>query len=139
MVIRFNQFKTEPKTLKTQDTNWATAYSPTKVPVKFHHNVYVILLDSAVAKERKVRALNPKRDSKKPCVYVGMTGIPPIERFQNHKDGYKASYYACKYGVRLLPELYEYLNPMPYEAACQMEKELAEDLREQGYTVCGGT
>ena len=106
---------------------------------QFHHNVYVILLDAAVAKERKVRALNPKRDAKKPCVYVGMTGIPPIERFQNHKDGYKASYYACKYGVRLLPELYEYLNPMPYEAACQMEKDLAEELREQGYTVCGGT
>jgi predicted GIY-YIG superfamily endonuclease len=105
---------------------------------RFHHNVYVILLDSAVAKERKVRALNPQRDAKKPCVYVGMTGIPPIERFQNHKDGYKASYYACKYGVRLLPDLYEYLNPMPYEAACQMEKDLAEDLREQGYTVCGG-
>jgi hypothetical protein len=110
-----------------------------QAPEQFHHNIYVILLDGAVSKERKVRALNPKRDGKKPCVYVGMTGIPPIERFQNHKDGYKASYYACKYGVRLLPELYEYLNPMPYEAACQMEKELAEDLREQGYTVCGGT
>ena len=47
---------------------------------QFHHNVYVILLDGAVAKERKVRALNPKRDAKKPCAYVGMTGIPPIEK-----------------------------------------------------------
>jgi hypothetical protein len=39
----------------------------------------------------------------------------------------------------LLPELYEYLNPMPFEAAVQMEKDLAEDLREGGYTVAGGT
>jgi hypothetical protein len=44
-----------------------------------------------------------------------------------------------KYGLRLMPELYEYLNPMPYEAAAQMEKDLAEDLRADGYTVAGGT
>lgn len=106
---------------------------------QFHHHVYVVLLDKAALKDRKVIAANPKRDSKKPCVYVGMTGLPPIERFQNHKDGYKSSHYVQKYGVRLLPELYEYLNPMPYDAACQMEKDLAADLRDQGYTVCGAT
>jgi hypothetical protein len=106
---------------------------------RFHHHVYVVLLDGAVLLEPRVLLANPKRDPAKPCVYVGMTGIPPIERFQNHKDGYKASHYVQKYGVQLLPELYEYLNPMPFEAACQMEKELAEELREQGYTVCGGT
>jgi len=27
---------------------------------------------------------------------------------------------------------------MPYEAAMQMERDLAEDLRNQGYTVTGG-
>ncbi|MGD0016040.1 MAG: hypothetical protein ABSC38_00755 [Verrucomicrobiia bacterium] len=106
---------------------------------KLHHNVYVVLLDAAVLHERRVLMANPKRDPAKPCVYVGMTGIPPIKRFQNHKNGYKSSHYVKKYGVRLLPELYEYLNPMPFGAACQMEKELAEELREQGYTVCGGT
>jgi hypothetical protein len=106
---------------------------------RHHHNVYVVLLDETVWREGKFRALNPGRDKAKPCVYVGMTGLPPIERFQNHKDGYKASYYVCRYGIRLLPELYEYLNPMPYEAAAQMEQDLAEDLRAQGYAVCGGT
>jgi hypothetical protein len=35
--------------------------------------------------------------------------------------------------------LYEYLNPMPLEAAAQMEKGLTEDLRAEGYTVAGGT
>jgi hypothetical protein len=39
----------------------------------------------------------------------------------------------------LMPELYEYLNPMPFEAAAQMEKDLTEDLRADGYTVAGGT
>ena len=43
-----------------------------------------------------------------------------------------------RYGIRLLPELYAHLNPMPYEAAVQMEMDLAEDLRRAGYTVAGG-
>ena len=33
-----------------------------------HHNLYVVVLEPAVGKLRKVRAENPKRDSKKPCV-----------------------------------------------------------------------
>ena len=37
-----------------------------------------------------------------------------------------------------MPELYEHLNPMPFEAAAQMEKDLTEDLRAEGYTVTGG-
>jgi hypothetical protein len=37
-----------------------------------------------------------------------------------------------------MPELYEHLNPMPFEAAVQMEAELAEDLRAARYTVTGG-
>ena len=43
-----------------------------------------------------------------------------------------------RYGIRLLPELYEHLNQMPFEAAVQMEMDLAEDLRRAGYTVTGG-
>lgn len=103
-----------------------------------HHNVYVVLLDAAVGRLRKVRAENPKRDSKKPCVYVGMTGLAPEERFVNHKAGIKAAAVVTRYGIRLLPELYAHLNPMPFEAAAQMEVDLAEDLRRAGYTVTGG-
>ena len=103
-----------------------------------HHNVYVVLLDPAVGRVRKVRAENPKRDRKKPCVYVGMTGLTPEERFTNHKAGNKAAWVVKRYGLRLLPELYAHLNPMPFEAATEMEKDLAEDLRRAGYTVTGG-
>jgi hypothetical protein len=39
---------------------------------------------------------------------------------------------------RLLPELYAHLNPMPYAAASQMEKDLADDVRRTGHTVTGG-
>jgi hypothetical protein len=103
-----------------------------------HHNVYVILLDPAVGKIRKVRAENPKRDSKKPCVYVGMTGLTPEERLANHKAGIKDAWVVQRYGLHLLPELYTHLNPMPFEAAVEMEKDLAADLRRMGYTVTGG-
>ena len=104
-----------------------------------HHYVYVVLLDPQAAKDRRLLALNPGRDPAKPCVYVGMTGLSPEERFRNHKSGIKAARMVERYGIKLLPELYECLNPMPYEAAAQMERDLAEDLRAQGFTVAGGT
>ena len=103
-----------------------------------HHNVYVVLLDPAAGRLRTVRAANPRRDPKKPCVYVGMTGLTPEERFANHKAGIKDASVVKRFGLRLAPELYQHLNPMPYEAAAQMEKDLAEDLRRAGYTVAGG-
>ena len=103
-----------------------------------HHKVYVVLLEPAAARLRAVRAAKPRRDPKKPCVYVGMTGLDPEERFANHKQGIKAAPVVKRYGLRLLPELYAHLNPMPFEAAAQMEMDLAEDLRRAGYTVTGG-
>ena len=103
-----------------------------------HHNVYVVLLDPAVGKIRTVRLANSNRDRKKPCVYVGKTGLTPEERFANHKAGIKAASVVKHYGTGLLRELYEHLNPMPYEAAAKMEVDLAEDLRRAGYTVTGG-
>ena len=103
-----------------------------------HHNVYVVLLAPAAARLRAVRAANPGRDPKKPCVYVGMTGLNPEERFANHKQGVKAAAVVKRYGLRLMPEMFAHLNPMPFEAAAQMEHDLAEDLRREGYTVTGG-
>ena len=96
------------------------------------------LLDPATGRIRKVRAADPKRDLKKPCVYVGMTGLSLEERFANHKAGIKDAWVVKRYGLRLLPELYAHLNPMPYDAAAEMERDLAEDLRRAGHTVTGG-
>ena len=106
---------------------------------EFHHNVYVVLLSNAALKDRSILWHNPERDPSKPAVYVGMTGLPVDHRFENHKNGYKSARLVRKYGVRLLPQMYEHLNPMPYEAATEMEKDLAGDLRNEGYTVAGGT
>jgi hypothetical protein len=111
---------------------------PLRAEQRNHHCVYVVLLEGAAARVRSVRAANPCPDPNKPCVYVGMSGLKPEERFANHKAGIKAASLVKRFGIRLLPELYEHLNPMPFEAAVQMEQDLAEDLKRAGYTVAGG-
>ena len=67
--------------------------------------------------------------------YVGMTGLDPDLRFDKHKAGIQANQFVFRFGLRLLPALYEVYNPMPYEAAREMEVELAIGLREAGYGV----
>jgi hypothetical protein len=98
----------------------------------------VVLLSKDVLYEPKFKRCNPDYDPSKPCVYVGMTGQSPDIRFDKHKAGIKANRYVKQYGLRLMPELYECYNPMPYEAALDMEVELAIALREQGYGVWQG-
>ena len=105
---------------------------------RYHHCVYVVLLSSDVIYEPKFRRCNPDYDPGKPCVYVGMTGQSPDVRFDKHKAGMKANKYVRKFGLRLMPELYECYNPMPYDAALDMEIELAIYLREKGYGVWQG-
>ena len=98
-------------------------------------NVYVIALDLEVIKNKRFREANPNYIEGKPCVYVGMNGRTPDERFLQHKDGYKSSKYPRRYGKYLRRKLFEHLNPMTHERACKMEVQLAKQLRQKGYGV----
>ena len=89
------------------------------------HSVYVVYLR------------NPKGDGKA-GYYVGMTGLTPEQRFENHKNGIKAAGVVRRFGERLVPKLYAHLNPMRYERACEMEVMLADSLRRRGFLVFGG-
>ena len=100
-----------------------------------HYHVYVIELSKDVLYEHGFRKANPDYVPGKPCVYVGMTGLDPDVRFDKHKAGIQANRYVQRFGLRLLPELYEIYNPMPYDSARDMEVELGIDLRESGYAV----
>lgn len=80
---------------------------------------------------------NPKGDGRA-GYYVGMTGLSPEQRFNNHRQGVKAARIVRKFGERLVPKLYAHLNPMPYSTAKQMEAFLADSLRKRGYLVFGG-
>jgi hypothetical protein len=114
-----------------------------KAPVKprrtkHRHHVYVVELADQVWNRPRFRAANPDYQLGKPFVYVGMTGLDPDLRFDKHKAGIQANRYVTEFGLRLLPALYAVFNPMPYEAAREMEVELAISLREAGYGVWQG-
>ena len=102
---------------------------------RHHHHVYVVELADPVWNEASFRKANPDHQLGKPFVYVGMTGLDPDLRFDKHKAGIQANRFVFKYGLRLRPALYEVFNPMPYEAAREMEVELAIGLRDAGYGV----
>ena len=106
-----------------------------RVPRSHHYCVYVVELARDVLYEPRFRRSNPGYAQGKPCVYVGMTGLDPDTRFDKHKAGIQANRFVREYGLRLLPELYQCYNPMPYDGARDMEVELAISLREQGYGV----
>jgi hypothetical protein len=103
-----------------------------------HYHVYVIELDDRVWNSGKFRRCNPEYVMGKPFVYVGMTGLDPDTRFDKHKAGIQANSFVTDYGVRLLPTLYEKYNPMPFQAAKEMEVELAIALQARGYGVWQG-
>lgn len=79
-------------------------------------------------------------DPRHPNVYVGSTGKTPEERFADHKaGGIYARPKVRDYGLGLLPELYESLNPFPSrDEAEAAERALASELRDMGYRVHGG-
>jgi hypothetical protein len=104
-------------------------------PRSHHYHVYVIELSAEAWNVAGFRNANPGYVHAKPMVYVGMTGLDPDLRFDRHKAGVQANRFVRDFGVRLLPPLYEVFNPMPYEAAREMEVELAISLREAGYAV----
>ena len=62
-------------------------------------------------------------------------GLDPDVRFDKHKAGIQANSYAQKYGLRLLPDLYEAFNPMDYQEAVDKEIEVGIDLRSAGFGV----
>ena len=106
-----------------------------RTPRSHHYHVYVIELADEVWNVARFRRANPDYQLGKPFVYVGMTGLDPDVRFDKHKAGIQSNVFVFKYGLRLLPALYTAYNPMPYEAARDMEVELGIALREAGYGV----
>jgi hypothetical protein len=105
---------------------------------KLRYSVYVVRLDDYVGTLPQMRRRNPKRDPSKPCVYVGLTPLRVGRRFDFRGATPKTEWRVHQYGVRLMPELYENLNPMTDERALQTARKLADDLRAKGFGVANG-
>jgi predicted GIY-YIG superfamily endonuclease len=85
--------------------------SRTSTAPRASHKVYVVLLEDEAGGRSGV--------------YVGLTGKTPEERFKQHKAGIKAGKkYVYRYGTRLLPDLYQHLNPMTLDEAREIEARL---------------
>ena len=97
--------------------------------------MYVIELHLDVLQEPAFRRCNPGYVAGRPCVYVGMTGLDPDVRFDKHMAGIQSNSYVRRYGLRLLPDLYEGFNPMSYQDAVAREVEVGSDLRSAGFGV----
>jgi hypothetical protein len=95
----------------------------------------VIELDRDVLGERKYRRENPKYAPGKLCLYVGSTALSPERRFRNHVLGHRANRYVYRYGLRLRPEFYRHYPPMGRVEAELTERELALELRDEGFAV----
>jgi hypothetical protein len=65
-------------------------------------------------------------------LYVGQTSRDPDWRFDQHKTGYKASGSVKRFGVCLLPELVQHLNPMRQWESLDLEAALADAFRMAG-------
>ncbi len=113
----------------------AGIHRPRTMARRPHYHVYVIELSKDVLLEARFRKNNPNYVDGKPCVYVGMTGLDPDVRFDKHMAGIQANRYVTKYGLRLLPDLYEGFNPMRYDDAVDKEIEIGIDLRSAGFGV----
>ena len=89
------------------------------------HSVYVALL-------------HDPRLGQRWGLYVGQTSLDPDLRFDQHKAGYKASKAVRRFGVRLMPGLYEHLNPLCGWEALDLEAALAEAFRAAGISWVEG-
>ena len=83
------------------------------------HALYVVLLEDG-------------RRAYRWGLYVGETSRDPDVRLDQHKTGYKASGAVRRFGIRLLPQLVEHLNPLHRWEAVELEPALAEAFSRAG-------
>lgn len=78
-------------------------------------------------------ALLQKAETTELGLYVGMTGLSPIQRYQNHKADHQAGRgWVRDYGVGLLPELTDHLPRMCREDVLAAEQSLISAFRAAG-------
>ena len=109
----------KPDWMKTAERVVHSFGASTRGAPRATHSVYVVLLHDGARGSRS-------------GLYVGQTSRDPDWRFDQHMSGYKASSVVRKYGISLLPNLYEHLNPMLGWESLELEAGLAEGFQKAG-------
>jgi len=89
-------------------------------------HIYLVLLDYSV------------RRGDDHGVYVGMSRYPPIQRFEQHKQGIRAAGSVLKRGIEVLTGPTLHLQHIKRSEAARIEAELARALGDAGIRVEGG-
>jgi len=105
---------------------------------ELRYSIYVVLLEASVATLPQMRRRNPKHDPSKPFVYIGVTSLPVNGRFDFRKATPEHEWRLHRFGVRLMPKLYDSFPRMACERALKTSKKLADDLRAKGFGVANG-
>lgn len=82
----------------------------------------------------QVRLRGRLAEGAKGKIYVGKTGLHPYHRFVNHMRNYKASSHVKRLGTAIIG----FEGPMSEAEAVRRERELAEELKSEGWEVYGG-
>ena len=69
------------------------------------------------------------------CLYIGVTGLAPEERFERHRADTQSARFVRTHGTRLRLDLVEGYSRLPHRIAAYMEPRLAAWLRAQGFAV----
>ena len=78
----------------------------------------------------------PRRDPRIPWVYVGSSARDPELRLAQHRRGYKSARLVKRHGLRLRPDLYDDLEPLPgSRLAVAAEQERARELATAGFVA----
>lgn len=109
--------------------------------------LYVVRLDyfGKLAKRDQERLveLNPLASKKAPVFYVGQTSLQATERYENHRNGYKASRWVRKYGQKLIrvdewkPDFGVALSEKAIRAAWQLARRSNGDPLEREQALAG--
>lgn len=99
-------------------------------------HVYAILLSKL---SRQMRwGFHAMGSPSMPCIYVGQSWHAPEERFNMHLSGTHSSYFVNRFGLALLPGVYEPFHSLSRDVAMAAEAALADALGQLGCTVFGG-
>ena len=134
------------------------AFVPHKPDSELHGTtiLYAVRLDyfGKLSKkdQRRLIDANPRANKKAPVFYVGQTTLQAWQRYENHRNGHRASKWVRKYGQHLIevdqwkPDFGVALPKKTIKAAWELarrrdadpierEKALTDLLRAQGYYV----
>ena len=100
--------------------------------------LYVILLDPAVARNKRFRQDNPDYDGKAVCYYVGSSAKDPETRFAEHVRGHKSAKVVRQFGKKVVHPRCRRMQVLSTGSIEAKERRYAARLRAEGFGVYQG-